>query len=123
VEGDEVIPDPNLDAERLLTEAAELSRTASGFDAATPARVTGTDASGQVEIRLTLGGHPDQIRVSAAWARQLEPDRLGAAVVDAAEDAARTAARLPADRDRPQPRPATRWPVGRSATSRNWPKR
>ena len=87
-------PHPDRDVEQLLIEAAELSRAAHDLDdvaGATPAM--GFDGSGQVEVRVASDGSPGQILVRAGWQRNLEPSQLGAAVIEAADDAARTNSR------------------------------
>jgi DNA-binding protein YbaB len=88
-----------VNPERLVAEAAEVSRAAYRM-MIPPGSVTGTDGSGQIEVRLAPDGFPDQILVAESWARRLEPDGLGTAVVEAAQNAGRAVLQQrPVDRD------------------------
>ena len=78
---------------QLQQRATRLGRLAGELASTVPARSEGYDASGRVLVVLGQDGLPTEIRVREQWQERLEPDQLGAAVLDAASDAGRAAIR------------------------------
>lgn len=81
------MPQP-LDALRAETEAA-----AAPFLRGAAGPATGRDSTGRVEATLSRDGRVQAVRIHVAWADDLEPVALGAAVMEALQGAANERAR------------------------------
>lgn len=87
-------PDMMRQLQHLQQQAAQLGQLARDLTAATPQRSEGSDPTGWVRIVLGPDGLPAEIRVRDGWQQHLEPERLGAAVLDANNDAVQRAMQL-----------------------------
>ncbi|XVV13689.1 hypothetical protein ACQP2X_04860 [Actinoplanes sp. CA-131856] len=103
----------------LLEEGEALARTAQSA-AAAPSR-PGSDGTGSVRVAVDAHGQVAEVSVAAGWKRQLGPDGLPAAVIDATRDA--LTRRLAAwgeaygeGRAEPVPLDDLRWQLGELAT-------
>lgn len=68
-----------------------LRRLAGELTAAIPQQSEGSDSTGRVSVFIGPAGLPVEIRVHEGWERRLGPEELGAAVMDAYDDAVRRA--------------------------------
>jgi hypothetical protein len=84
--------------QQLQQRATQLSQLAGELASAAPARSEGYDATGRVLVELGPDGLPIEIRVRERWQERLEPDQLGAAILEAASDAGQSAIRTLAGR-------------------------
>lgn len=80
--------------QQMLKELAELQRYAgalgsmmSSATAAAPAGAHGVDASRRVGIDIDSQGRPSGVTVDTSWATAIRPDALGAAVMEAYQQA------------------------------------
>jgi len=90
-------PDMMRQLQQFQRRAEQLGQLAKDLSAATPQRSDGTDATGWVRVALGPDGFPVDIRIRDRWQERLEPERLGAAVVEANADAVQGATRAWAD--------------------------
>ncbi|BAL85564.1 hypothetical protein AMIS_3440 [Actinoplanes missouriensis 431] len=79
--------------QQLQQRTTQLGQLAAELASAVPECSEGCDASGRVLVVLGRDGVPAEIRVRDRWQERLEPDQLGAAVLDAAADAGQSAIR------------------------------
>ncbi|MEU4693187.1 hypothetical protein [Actinoplanes sp. NPDC023714] len=86
-------PDVMQRLQGLQQRATQLGQLAGELASAAPVRSEGYDASGRVLVVLGQDGLPTEIRVHERWQERLEPDQLGAAILDAASDAGQSAIR------------------------------
>lgn len=77
------------DLERLAQKAADLRETMRGIQDASPERTEGSDRSGAVRVVVGADGLPESIQVDDRWQTRISPHALGAAVTEAAQEAAR----------------------------------
>ncbi|MEU4564889.1 hypothetical protein AB0F72_41465 [Actinoplanes sp. NPDC023936] len=84
--------------QQLQQRATQLGQLAGELASAVPERSEGYDVSGRVLVVLGPDGLPTEIRVREGWQERLEPDQLGAAILDAASDAGQSAVRTLAGR-------------------------
>ncbi|XVU26480.1 hypothetical protein ACQPZJ_05340 [Actinoplanes sp. CA-054009] len=77
-----------LDSEELagLLEEGEALARAAQSAAAAPAR-PGSDETGSVRVTVDANGRVAEVSVGSGWKRDLGPERLGAAVIEAVRDA------------------------------------
>jgi hypothetical protein len=68
-----------------------LQRLAGELTSAIPQQSEGSDLTGRVSVFIGPAGLPVEIRVHEGWERRLGPEELGAAVMDAYDDAVRRA--------------------------------
>jgi len=80
-------PDMVLRLQQLQEQAAQLGQLARDLAEVTPQRSQGSDATGYARVALGPDGLPIQISIRDGWQRRLEPERLGAAVLEANNDA------------------------------------
>lgn len=74
---------------QLQQYAATLHGLVSDAEAQAPQRSEAKDGTGSVNVVLDAAGLPQEIQVGSDWRRRLEPDALGAAVIQAFGEAAR----------------------------------
>jgi DNA-binding protein YbaB len=86
-------PDMMRQLQQFQRQAEQLGQLARDLAAATPRRSDGTDATGGVRIVLGPDEFPVEIQIRDGWQQRLEPDRLGAAVLEANTDAVQRAMR------------------------------
>jgi len=84
-------PDMMRRLQQLQQQAAQLGQLARDLAAATPQQAEGQDRTGWVRITLDASGLPTEIRIRDGWQQRLEPERLGAAVLEANTDAVQRA--------------------------------